>query len=37
MEYAYRIGFWGFVILVVSAILWALTTSKPGRRLLRFD
>jgi hypothetical protein len=37
MEYAYRIGFWGFVILVVSAILWALTTSKPGRRLLRLD
>jgi hypothetical protein len=37
MEYAYRIGFWGFVILVVSAILWALTSSKLGRRLLRVD
>jgi hypothetical protein len=36
-EYAYRIGFWGFVILVASAILWAFTTSKLGRRLIRLD
>jgi hypothetical protein len=35
MEYPYRIGFWGFVILVMTAILWALTASKLGRRLLR--
>jgi len=26
------IGFWGFVILVVTAILWAFTASKLGRR-----
>jgi hypothetical protein len=37
LEYAYRIGFWGFVIMMLSAILWALTTSKLGRRLLRLD
>jgi hypothetical protein len=35
MEYAYRVGFWGFVILLVTAILWAASASKFGRRLMR--
>jgi hypothetical protein len=35
MRYVYQIGFWGFIILVVSAILWAVSSSRLGRRLLR--
>ena len=37
MDRVHRIGFWGFVILVVTAILWAFTASKLGRRLLRLN
>jgi hypothetical protein len=35
MRYVYRIGFWGFIILVVSAVLWALSSTRLARRLLR--
>ncbi|HXM81716.1 MAG TPA: hypothetical protein VN929_07290 [Burkholderiales bacterium] len=37
IEYAYRIGFWGFVILVLTAILWVASASKFGRRLVKRD
>jgi hypothetical protein len=35
MRYVYQTGFWGFIILVISALLWAVSSSRFGRRLLR--
>lgn len=35
MRYVYKTGFWGFVILVFTALVWAVGTSNFARRLLR--
>lgn len=37
MRYVYMTGFWGFVILVFTALVWAASTSRFARRLLRRD
>jgi hypothetical protein len=37
MRYVYQAGFWGFLILVVTALLWAMATSRVARRFLGRD
>jgi hypothetical protein len=34
MRYVYETGFWGFIIIVVTVLLWAMTTSRVAQRLL---
>jgi hypothetical protein len=35
MRYVYEAGFWGFIILVVTALVWAIATSRVAQRFLR--
>lgn len=37
MYYVYKTGFWGFVILVLTALVWAVSTSSFARRVLHRD